>query len=579
MSELFALLCVLCNTMASLFVFLCALQLALLSASAFAQEAPVTDCDSHAASDQDPQRKSTGISFDKIDAGLAVPACEAAVQKYPDSSRLNYQLGLAYQKANNFAAAVAQYRKAADLGNALAQAHLGWMYGNGFGVPRDPAEALKWFRKAADQGNALAQTTLGWMYQAGRGVPQNYAEALKWFRLAADQGSALAQTALGLMYQAGHGVPQNYAEALKWFRLAADQGNALAQNNLGLMYQAGYGVPQNYAEALKWYRLAADQGNALAQNNLGAMNQKGYGVPQNYPEALKWYRLAADQGNAYAQTNLGLMYGNGFGVPRDSAEAIKWYRLAAAQRNALAQYLLGFMYQAGQGVPKDDQEAVKWFRPAAEQGNADAQTKLGEAYAKGWGVREDDIASYMWLAVGDTYQANSILIPYVAGKMAPAQIALAQKMAKQCKESNYKQCGEPQGDQFSDSAISVPMRIEKGTYVIPVRINDAMILDFVVDSGAADVSIPADVVMTLMRTGTLRESDFLGEKTYVLADGSKMPSRTFRIRSLKVGNRVLQNVTSSIAPAQGVLLLGQSFLSRFKSWSVDNSTHSLLLSN
>jgi predicted aspartyl protease len=121
------------------------------------------------------------------------------------------------------------------------------------------------------------------------------------------------------------------------------------------------------------------------------------------------------------------------------------------------------------------------------------------------------------------------------------------------------------------------MQIQGGIYVVPVLINDAITLDFIVDSGAADVSIPADVVMTLMRTGTLRDSDFLGEKTYVLADGSEVPSQTFRIRSLKVGNRVLENVNGSVAPVQGSLLLGQSFLSRFKSWSVDNARHSLII--
>jgi predicted aspartyl protease len=103
-------------------------------------------------------------------------------------------------------------------------------------------------------------------------------------------------------------------------------------------------------------------------------------------------------------------------------------------------------------------------------------------------------------------------------------------------------------------------------------------LDFVVDSGAADVSIPADVVSTLMRTKTLKETDFLGEQTYVLADGSKVPSQTFVIRSLKVGNIVLENVNGSVASVHGSLLLGQSFLRRFKSWSVDNSKHALLLS-
>jgi aspartyl protease family protein len=82
-----------------------------------------------------------------------------------------------------------------------------------------------------------------------------------------------------------------------------------------------------------------------------------------------------------------------------------------------------------------------------------------------------------------------------------------------------------------------------------------------------------------MRTGTPKKSDFLGEKTYLLANGSTVPSQTFRIRSLKVGNKVLENVIGSIASVKGSLLLGQSFLSRFKSWSVDNAQHALLLSD
>lgn len=82
--------------------------------------------------------------------------------------------------------------------------------------------------------------------------------------------------------------------------------------------------------------------------------------------------------------------------------------------------------------------------------------------------------------------------------------------------------------------------------------------------------------LTLMRTKTLKEADFLGQKTYVLADGSKVPSQTFRIRSLKVGNKLIEDVNGSVAPAQGSLLLGQRFLSRFKSWSVDNTKHELV---
>lgn len=127
------------------------------------------------------------------------------------------------------------------------------------------------------------------------------------------------------------------------------------------------------------------------------------------------------------------------------------------------------------------------------------------------------------------------------------------------------------------SARSVPMQRRGGTYVVPVLINNAITLDFIVDSGAADVSIPADVVLTLMRAGTIRKTDFLGNETYVLADGSKMPSPTFTIRSLKVGDQILENVKGDVASVKGSLLLGQSFLSRFKAWSIDNTNHALML--
>ena len=123
----------------------------------------------------------------------------------------------------------------------------------------------------------------------------------------------------------------------------------------------------------------------------------------------------------------------------------------------------------------------------------------------------------------------------------------------------------------------MPLKVVGGTFVVPVEINGAISLNFVIDSGAADVSVPADVVGTLIRTGTLERSDFIGTQIYILADGSKSPSDTFIIRSLKVGDKVVESVKGSVAPATGTLLLGQSFLQHFKSWSIDNTKHELLL--
>jgi clan AA aspartic protease (TIGR02281 family) len=172
----------------------------------------------------------------------------------------------------------------------------------------------------------------------------------------------------------------------------------------------------------------------------------------------------------------------------------------------------------------------------------------------------------------------------VAKRMTPEQISQAQEMSRRCKQSNFKDCGEDKGIAGSVASnigasrgTEILMKKHHGTYVVPVLINNAIMLDFIIDSGATDVSIPADVVTTLMRAGTIQDTDFIGERTYVLADGSRVQAKTFRIRSLKVGDRILENVTGSVAPTKGSLLLGQSFLGRFKSWSIDNSRHALVL--
>ncbi len=145
--------------------------------------------------------------------------------------------------------------------------------------------------------------------------------------------------------------------------------------------------------------------------------------------------------------------------------------------------------------------------------------------------------------------------------------------------SPRRENNSPSSSSASPSQVAVPMKHSaSGTYRVPILINGTITLDFLVDSGASDVSIPADVVGTLKRTGTLQPDDFLDSQTYVLADGSRSIAERFRIRSLTVGNIVLENVVGSIADAKGGLLLGQSFLGRFDSWAIDNKTHALVLS-
>lgn len=127
------------------------------------------------------------------------------------------------------------------------------------------------------------------------------------------------------------------------------------------------------------------------------------------------------------------------------------------------------------------------------------------------------------------------------------------------------------------NAAGILLEKEGGVYVLPVRINKVITLKFVLDSGASEVSIPADVALTLLRTGTIKESDLLPGKTYSLADGSTLQGMRFMIQELNLGPITIENVPAIIAPVSGNLLLGQSLLERLDSWTLDNHRHVLIV--
>lgn len=67
----------------------------------------------------------------------------------------------------------------------------------------------------AERGSPVAQTHLGYMYQNGLGVPRNYPVAASWLHRAAEQGAPTAQFLLGLLFDKGYGVPQDGVQALQ----------------------------------------------------------------------------------------------------------------------------------------------------------------------------------------------------------------------------------------------------------------------------------------------------------------------------------------------------------------------------
>ena len=124
----------------------------------------------------------------------------------------------------------------------------------------------------------------------------------------------------------------------------------------------------------------------------------------------------------------------------------------------------------------------------------------------------------------------------------------------------------------------IPLRREGNTYSVPVLVNGIIPIAFVLDTGAGDVLLPADVVFTLLRTGTLQSSDFISYRPYILADGRELPSAQFKIRELQVGQYTARNVIAGVGRLGSDPLLGQSFLSRFGSATIDYKRNVLVLS-
>ena len=107
---------------------------------------------------------------------------------------------------------------------------------------------------------------------------------------------------------------------------------------------------------------------------------------------------------------------------------------------AIAQFILGDKYSEGRGVSKDYVETVRWLRKAAEQGYAKAQFNLGVMYDNGRGVPQDYAHAYMWfklaasrLPPGERRDLAVKNRDIVAERMTPAQIAEAQKLAREWK--------------------------------------------------------------------------------------------------------------------------------------------------
>ncbi len=115
----------------------------------------------------------------------------------------------------------------------------------------------------------------------------------------------------------------------------------------------------------------------------------------------------------------------------------------------------------------------------------------------------------------------------------------------------------------------VKMVAENGVYKIPIEINGSK-MNFIFDTGASIISISATEAMFLYKQGTLKEEDFIGNVNFQDATGAISEGTIIKLHTVKIGNKVLNDVKASIVHNNSApLLFGQSALAKFGKVSID----------
>lgn len=128
------------------------------------------------------------------------------------------------------------------------------------------------------------------------------------------------------------------------------------------------------------------------------------------------------------------------------------------------------------------------------------------------------------------------------------------------------------------NAIEVPFtRNNGGTIEVPVTINGSERAIFMVDSGASDVMIPRSLARRLAANGSLTKADYLSTATYVIANGAHVEAARYTLHALTIAGHTVTDVRCSVGNDEDTLLLGQSFLRKFPSFSINNARGVLVL--
>lgn len=162
-----------------------------------------------------------------------------------------------------------------------------------------------------------------------------------------------------------------------------------------------------------------------------------------------------------------------------------------------------------------------------------------------------------------------------SGRQASLQNLHDNEKAANPGKTNHSETQEANANKVSERFV-VPLGNNGGVNTIPVEIN-GVTMNFIFDTGASDITISSVEAAFLIKQGSISREDVIGEQSYQTADGSINVGLKIRLRTVKIGSSELKNVEASIIDNEKApLLLGQSALKRFGSFSIDNTNRQVI---
>ena len=116
-----------------------------------------------------------------------------------------------------------------------------------------------------------------------------------------------------------------------------------------------------------------------------------------------------------------------------------------------------------------------------------------------------------------------------------------------------------------------------GTFNVDCSVN-GLALNMIFDTGASYVSISKVEADFMLKNNYLSMSDIKGKQYYQTADGGISEGTVITLKEVRIGDAVLHNVDASVVKSQKApLLLGESVLQKFGTFTVDNINSKLII--